>query len=87
MFKTKKLQKNNVAALFLFWLQFPCHFSAAVASLRASASAIVAVPFQHLQMETTPLLDLVTGGLALAVLIGGLLMLFNGISAFGDKDK
>jgi hypothetical protein len=38
-------------------------------------------------METTPLLDLVTGGLALAVLIGGLLMLFNGISAFGDKDK
>jgi len=38
-------------------------------------------------METTPLLDFVTGGLALAVLIGGLLMLFNGISAFGDKDK
>ncbi|MFB2978863.1 hypothetical protein [Microseira sp. BLCC-F43] len=38
-------------------------------------------------METTNPLDLVTGGLALAVLIGGLLMLFFGISAFGDKDK
>ena len=38
-------------------------------------------------METTNLLDLITGGLALAVLIGGLLMLFKGISAFGDKDK
>ena len=40
-----------------------------------------------LNMEMTNLLDLVTGGLALAVLIGGLLMLFNGMSAFGDKDK
>ncbi|GET39046.1 hypothetical protein [Microseira wollei] len=38
-------------------------------------------------METTNLLDLVTGGLALAILIGGLLMLFFGVSAFGDKDK
>ena len=38
-------------------------------------------------METTNLLDLVTGGLALTILIGGLLMLFSGISAFGDKDK
>ncbi len=41
----------------------------------------------EMNMEMTPLLDLVTGGLALAVLIGGLLMLFNGISAFGGKDK
>jgi hypothetical protein len=38
-------------------------------------------------METTSLMDLVAGGLALAVFIGGLLMLFNGISAFGDKDR
>lgn len=38
-------------------------------------------------METTSLMDLIAGGLALVVLIGGLLMLFNGISAFGDKDK
>jgi len=38
-------------------------------------------------METTNLLDLIAGGLALAILIGGLLMLFFGISAFGDKDK
>jgi hypothetical protein len=26
-------------------------------------------------------------GLAIAILLGGLLMLFNGISAFGDKGK
>jgi hypothetical protein len=38
-------------------------------------------------METTNLLDLVTGGLAIAVLIGGLLMLFSGMSGFGDKGK
>lgn len=38
-------------------------------------------------METTSLIDLVAGGLALAILIGGLLMLFKGISAFGDKDQ
>jgi hypothetical protein len=38
-------------------------------------------------METTSLMDLVAGGLALVILISGLLMLFNGISAFGDKDK
>jgi hypothetical protein len=40
-------------------------------------------------METTSFMDLVAGGLALAlaILIGGLLMLFNGISAFGDKDQ
>jgi hypothetical protein len=38
-------------------------------------------------METTNLLDLVIGGLALAVLIGGLLMLFSGMSALGDKEK
>ncbi len=38
-------------------------------------------------METTHLLDVVAGGLALAILIGGLLMLFSGVSALGDKDK
>ncbi len=38
-------------------------------------------------MPTTNLMDLVAGGLALAILIGGLLMLFKGISAFDDKDK
>jgi hypothetical protein len=38
-------------------------------------------------VETTNLLDLVTGGLALIILIGGLLMLFKGISAFEDKSK
>ncbi|MBE9129754.1 NAD synthetase [Coleofasciculus sp. LEGE 07092] len=32
-------------------------------------------------------IDLVIGGLAITILAGGLLMLFNGISAFGDKDK
>jgi hypothetical protein len=32
-------------------------------------------------------MDLVAGGLALAILMGGLLMLFKGISAFSDKDK
>lgn len=38
-------------------------------------------------METTNLLDLVAGGLAVVILIGGLFMLFSGMSAFGDKDK
>ncbi|MEW6491996.1 MAG: NAD synthetase [Cyanobacteriota bacterium] len=38
-------------------------------------------------MENTNVLDLVVGGLAIAILIGGLLMLFNGISAFGGKGK
>ncbi len=38
-------------------------------------------------METTNVLDLVVGGLALVILIGGLLMLFFGISAFGDRDR
>ncbi len=38
-------------------------------------------------MLTTNLMDLVAGGLALAILIGGLLMLFKGISAFDDKEK
>jgi len=37
-------------------------------------------------METTTLLDAIAGGLALTILIGGLLMLFKGISAFQDKD-
>ncbi len=38
-------------------------------------------------MEMTNLLDLVTGGLAITILIGGLLMLFSGMSALGDKEK
>jgi hypothetical protein len=38
-------------------------------------------------METTNVLDLVIGGLALAILVGGLLMLFSGVSALGDQDK
>jgi hypothetical protein len=38
-------------------------------------------------VENTNVLDLVAGGLAITVLIGGLVMLFNGISAFGDKGK
>ncbi|MEQ8462037.1 hypothetical protein [Coleofasciculus sp. E1-EBD-02] len=31
--------------------------------------------------------DLVIGGFAIAILAGGLLMLFKGIFAFGDQDK
>lgn len=38
-------------------------------------------------MEMTNLMDLVAGGVALAILMGGLFMLFKGVSAFGDKDK
>lgn len=38
-------------------------------------------------METTHLMDLVAGGVALAILMGGLFMLFKGVAAFGDKDK
>ena len=38
-------------------------------------------------METTNVLDLVAGGLAVVILIGGLFMLFDGMSAFGDKNK
>jgi hypothetical protein len=37
-------------------------------------------------MENTNVLDLVTGGIALVILIGGLVMLFAGVSAFGDKE-
>ncbi|MBW4573848.1 MAG: NAD synthetase [Aphanothece sp. CMT-3BRIN-NPC111] len=36
-------------------------------------------------MENLAWLDLATGGLALVILIGGLAMLFNGISAFDRK--
>ncbi len=36
-------------------------------------------------MENTNLLDAIAGGLAIAILIGGLLMLFKGMSAFKDK--
>jgi hypothetical protein len=35
-------------------------------------------------MENTTLLDAITGGLAILILIGGLLMLFTGMSAFKD---
>jgi hypothetical protein len=38
-------------------------------------------------METINVLDLIAGGLAVAILIGGLFMLFSGMSAFGDKEK
>ena len=38
-------------------------------------------------METTHLMDLVAGAVALAILVGGLLMLFKGVLAFGEKDK
>jgi hypothetical protein len=36
-------------------------------------------------MESTAGLDLVVGGIAIAILVGGLAMLFIGISAFGEK--
>jgi hypothetical protein len=38
-------------------------------------------------VENTNILDLVAGGLALAILCGGLLLLFLGVSAFGNKAK
>jgi hypothetical protein len=38
-------------------------------------------------VENINVLDLVAGGLALAILCGGLLMLFKGVSAFGNKGK
>lgn len=38
-------------------------------------------------MEKTNLLDLIAGGFALAIFIGGLLMLFSGMSVLGDKEK
>jgi hypothetical protein len=37
-------------------------------------------------VESTNVLDLVAGAVALAILIGGLVMLFVGVSAFGDKE-
>jgi hypothetical protein len=43
--------------------------------------------FEEIIMETTHLMDLVAGGVALAILVGGLLMLFKGVLAFGEKDK
>ncbi len=36
-------------------------------------------------MENTQILDLVAGGLAIAILLGGLLMMFTGI--FTTKDR
>jgi hypothetical protein len=38
-------------------------------------------------VDNTNILDLVAGGLALAILCRGLLLLFLGVSAFGDKAK
>lgn len=38
-------------------------------------------------VENTNILDLIAAGLALTILCGGLLMLFIGVSAFGDKPK
>jgi hypothetical protein len=37
-------------------------------------------------VESTNVLDLAAGGVALVILIGGLVMLFVGVSAFGDKE-
>jgi hypothetical protein len=37
-------------------------------------------------VENTNVLDLVTGGIALVILIAGLVMLFVGVSAFDDKE-
>ena len=37
-------------------------------------------------METNTPLDWVLGGLAIAILIGGLVMLLSGVSAMNDKD-
>lgn len=42
---------------------------------------------QETLMETTHLMDLVAGGVALAILMGGLIMLFKGIFAFGERDQ
>lgn len=42
MSKAKMLQNNNVANALFIWLQFLCH----------QANAMVAVPFQHFQMES-----------------------------------
>jgi hypothetical protein len=38
-------------------------------------------------VENTNVFDLMAGGLAIAILIGGLVMLFQGVSAFGGKGK
>ncbi len=38
---------------FLSWLQFPCHFSAALFESSSVSFAIVAVPFQHFQIDPT----------------------------------
>jgi hypothetical protein len=37
-------------------------------------------------VESTNVLDLVAGAVAITILIGGLVMLFVGVSAFGDKE-
>ncbi|MBD1924251.1 hypothetical protein H6F77_24735 [Microcoleus sp. FACHB-831] len=42
---------------------------------------------QEKQMENTAWLDLVTGGIAIAILISGIAMLLRGVLAFGDKKK
>ena len=38
-------------------------------------------------MENTPVLDWIAGGLAIAIAIGGLVMLFQGLSGFNEQDK
>jgi len=38
-------------------------------------------------VENTNILDFVAGGVAVFILISGLVMLFKGISAFEDKEK
>jgi hypothetical protein len=38
-------------------------------------------------VESTNVFDLVAGGVAVALLISGLVMLFQGVSAFEDKGK
>jgi hypothetical protein len=38
-------------------------------------------------MEPLGNLDLIAGGLAIAILLGGLFMLLSGVSAMGNDDK
>ena len=38
------------------------------------------------RMENTSVLDAIAGALGLAILIGGLVMLFKGMSAFQEKE-
>ncbi|WP_347179296.1 NAD synthetase [Roseofilum acuticapitatum] len=38
-------------------------------------------------MENTQVLDWIAGGLAIAIAIGGLVMLFQGLAGFNEQDK